>query len=894
MSQVELPDPASVPEGNGVDGLGHRPDVAAAIKAFVDRGPFGVAVFDCDLRFLLVSPGLATLHGQAAHELEGKRIEEVLPRPYGDLAAQPLRQVLASGTPIIDLETWGTFADPAAERCFTSSFHRLDDASGTPLGVLVLLTETTELRYAASAARWATEQLELFQALTEALAGRDSVVEVTQMALERAAQAVGASAAMIAGFDDRRAVLAPLATTGLCDELLELLQQPADLHAPLPHCTTLASRTITLWRSRRARDLDYPHLVRYRSDHQAWAFVPLMVRDRRIGVVVFAWRLDRDFQEGDVALVNSVGRQCALALEQARILAAERESRRATEFLVEVTRFVVEGLDAGVFALSNGNRILTVNRQFFELMGLPAESVELGGDATTLLSPCLARVRDPSAVSRHLELIRQHPSESVGLDFEMTDGRVLTCRSTPIVDRRGEVLGRVWYMRDDTKRRASEAEQRHAIDELLARHEHKAFLLRAAEIVSQGDTYSEILKRLAEVAVPVLADICLVDTLTMEGGVVRRAARHADPAFQPLVDELGANYAPDPSGLHPSVEVMHSGRARWSGTMTDEFLRRTSRDEHHFELLKRLEFTSYMTLPLVADKQILGSITLVSAGSGRRFGPGDVALAEEFTACVAQVVGTARRNESARHASHTLQASLLPDLLPAVPGLSLVVRYLPASDNDVGGDFYDVIAGSGPTTVVIGDVAGHDMTAAAVMGKVRTAARVLAGHSAGPGHLIEMLRHGWDNLELERMVTLLVVNIDARSGNFRVASAGHPPPLLVRDGSPRLLDIKPSTPLGAPSAAVTEWSGTLCRDDTLLLYTDGLVEDRRRRYLAGIGDLLRLAAGRCSPTVLCDRLLDGLVPDETHHDDDVAMVAMCLEPSTGLKPSTPAAPKTSP
>ena len=131
--------------------------------------------------------------------------------------------------------------------------------------------------------------------------------------------------------------------------------------------------------------------------------------------------------------------------------------------------------------------------------------------------------------------------------------------------------------------------------------------------------------------------------------------------------------------------------------MSDDFLRRTSRDDHHFDLLKRLGFTSYMALPLVADNRILGSITLVSAGSGRRFGHDDLALADDFTSCVAQVVAAAHRNDAARHAAQTLQASLLPDHVPEVPGLAIAVRYLPATlDNDVGGDFYDVITGPFP------------------------------------------------------------------------------------------------------------------------------------------------------------------------------------------------------
>ena len=272
----------------------------------------------------------------------------------------------------------------------------------------------------------------------------------------------------------------------------------------------------------------------------------------------------------------------------------------------------------------------------------------------------------------------------------------------------------------------------------------------------------------------------------------------------------------------------------------------------------------------------------MSAGSGRRFGHSDLALADDFTSCVAQVVAVAHRHDSARRAAHTLQASLLPAHLPEVPGLALAVRYLPATvDNDVGGDFYDVITSpGGVTTIAIGDVAGHDMKAAAIMGKVRTAARVLATQATGPGHFIEMLRHGWDNLELERMATLLIASIDATTGELRIASAGHPPPLLVESGRARLLDVLPTTPLGAPPSEVHEWRGTLVEGATLLLFTDGLVEDHHRSFHDGAATLVRAASGSFRPDELCDRVLDALVPDESHHDDDIAMVALTRDHST--------------
>ena len=509
-------------------------------------------------------------------------------------------------------------------------------------------------------------------------------------------------------------------------------------------------------------------------------------------------------------------------------------------------------------------------------MGIPESAIEVGAEAGKVLSHWRTIATDPGRVDEHLLASKEQPFDHLAVDFELTDGRVLTCSSSPIIDRRNVALGRVWYFRDETHRRVQEAEQRLALEELRVSHEHQTFLLDAAEIVSQADGYSETLQRLAAVAVPTLADLCLVDTLTWDGRIVRMAARHSDPQLQPLVDELESNYAPDPAGSHPSIEVMHTGRMRWSATMSDGFLRQTSRDDHHFELLKRLRFTSYMTLPLVAENRILGSITLVSAGSGRRFGPEDLALADDFTSCVAQVVAAAHRHDAARHAAQTLQASLLPDDMPEVPGLEIAVRYLPATlDNEVGGDFYDVIRGSsGVVTVVIGDVAGHDMQAAAVMGKIRTAVRVLAGQTTGPRHFIEMLRRGWENLELERMATLLIAHADARSGELRIVSAGHPPPLLVAKGYTKFLDVKPTTPLGAPRSPIHEWRGTLAKGSALLLFTDGLVEDHHRSYEDGAAELQRAASGHFEPDDLCDHVLNQMLRDELLHDDDIALVAL--------------------
>ena len=194
------------------------PDAAAAINAFFERGPFGVAVVDSDLRILLVSHGMAALDGDDPTTILGRPVDEVLQPPYGALVADQLRRTLESGIPMVDLETRGTFADPHAPRTFTSSFYRLDSVEGPPLGVVILITETTELRQAETAARSAASQLELLQQVTDALSGSGTVADVTSVAALGAARALGASAAMIMGLDQKESSLLSLSSTGLSDE----------------------------------------------------------------------------------------------------------------------------------------------------------------------------------------------------------------------------------------------------------------------------------------------------------------------------------------------------------------------------------------------------------------------------------------------------------------------------------------------------------------------------------------------------------------------------------------------------------------------------------------------------------------------------------------------------
>lgn len=411
-----------------------------------------------------------------------------------------------------------------------------------------------------------------------------------------------------------------------------------------------------------------------------------------------------------------------------------------------------------------------------------------------------------------------------------------------------------------------------------AERERQAFLLDASAAVAGAVGLAETLHRLASVAVPRLADLCLIDIAESPGHIRRMAAVHADPSVQPLVDELLDRYPPEPGSRHPASQAMAEARSHWLTHMPDDYLRATSRDEHHFELTRRLGFTSFVCVPLVAAGVTLGAITLVSAGSGRRFGAQDLSLAEDLADRVADVVLAVGRHDRERELAHVLQRLLLPDSLPAIEGVEISARYLTAhQEAEAGGDFYDVVRlPSGRVGFVIGDVEGHDSVAAALMGQLRSAMRALAGQHREPRELIDALRWSWDLLGFSRMATCLVGRLDPADGSLVLCAAGHLPPVLIRgEGVADLLPVPGSPPLGAPAGQAVDSLHVMEPGSTLFLYTDGLVERRR----SGIdGELERL---RCylagAGIVALDDLLEQVIAARSvaaDRPDDVAMLAL--------------------
>ncbi len=258
---------------------------------------------------------------------------------------------------------------------------------------------------------------------------------------------------------------------------------------------------------------------------------------------------------------------------------------------------------------------------------------------------------------------------------------------------------------------------------------------------------------------------------------------------------------------------------------------------------------------------------------------------QDFVELVARQLGSsiieAASSERQHEISSTLQRSFLPAALPSAA--ELAVRYVPgATDAEVGGDWYDVVpldAGR-HLGLVIGDVMGHDLGAAAAMGRLSSALRAYALDERDPAKVLDRLHHHVSQLADVEMTTLLYGVLDTTSGTFDFASAGHPPPLLLDRQGVRFLEGGLSAPIGAPSdGARSSATATLEPGATLVLYTDGLVESRSSDLRTGFARLLA-AASEVPETLeeLVDHLLR-VVPDPSH-DDDIAVLGVRLVPPT--------------
>jgi serine phosphatase RsbU (regulator of sigma subunit)/anti-sigma regulatory factor (Ser/Thr protein kinase) len=295
-------------------------------------------------------------------------------------------------------------------------------------------------------------------------------------------------------------------------------------------------------------------------------------------------------------------------------------------------------------------------------------------------------------------------------------------------------------------------------------------------------------------------------------------------------------------------------------------------------ILREKGIRSLLGVPLLVEGRVLG-VLHVGSLVPRRFTTEEAALLQLAADRAAIAIEHATLYEQ-RQLAEALQRRLLPTDLSRTGGLELASRYLPASRESLGGDWYDAFElGAGQVAVAIGDVVGHGVLAAAVMAQLRTALRAYAVEGHAPGTVLELVNRLMTGLGPRAMTTLAYALIDAERSRLELVVAGHPPPLLVSPaGEASFLEETAGIPLGVSETARYESQVFEFEPGaTLLLYTDGLVETRSEPIDRGL-ERLRALAERNSGGVelLCRQVVDELVREE--RPDDVALLAARIQP----------------
>ncbi|WP_330298340.1 ATP-binding SpoIIE family protein phosphatase [Streptomyces sp. NBC_00503] len=296
--------------------------------------------------------------------------------------------------------------------------------------------------------------------------------------------------------------------------------------------------------------------------------------------------------------------------------------------------------------------------------------------------------------------------------------------------------------------------------------------------------------------------------------------------------------------------------------------------------------------PLRGRRRVIGAAVFLRTPERPAFETNDLLVAAQLATHTALGIDKAVLYGREAYIADELQRTMLPDSLPQPTGVRLASRYLPAAETArVGGDWYDAIPLPGSrVALVVGDVMGHSMTSAAIMGQLRTTAQTLAQLDLPPAEVLHHLDEQAQRLGSDRMATCLYAVYDPVSHRITIANAGHPPPVLLHlGGRAEVLRVPPGAPIGVGGVDFEAVELDAPAGATLVLYTDGLVESRLRDVWTGIEQLRERLATTAQLTgldhpppleALCDDILDMLGPGD--RDDDIALLAARFD---GIAPS---------
>jgi PAS domain S-box-containing protein len=439
----------------------------------------------------------------------------------------------------------------------------------------------------------------------------------------------------------------------------------------------------------------------------------------------------------------------------------------------------------------------------------------------------------------------------------------------------GFMLGAARQGAQALERARSEAVRRLAEERL-------SLLARAGGILAASLDHRKTLAAVVELVVPRFADWATVEILEPEGAIRSLAVAHVDPEKLAIAEEFRRRRPPELSAPSGVGHVIATGEPELLPEITDEMLE-ASADPEAAELVRTLQLRSAMIVPLSARGRTLGAMTYVWAESGNTYTSADLALAQTLAARVALVIDNARLYRDRDHIARTLQHSLLPPDPPTIDGVELAARYRPAGEGiEAGGDFYDAFEiGEGEWTVALGDVCGKGPDAAALMGMVRHTIRAAAIRERAPARVLATVNAAVGRQTSdEQFCTAVAARLRPRGDHVVawVCVAGHPPPVILRaDGSIHWIEGTGALLGVFDDPELSDQEIRLGAGDTLLLYTDGVTEERGDAGAfgeEGLATVLRAAAGTTAAEIV-DRVERAVLAHASGEPrDDIAVLAV--------------------
>ncbi|MFJ6938608.1 SpoIIE family protein phosphatase [Streptomyces sp. NPDC101132] len=561
----------------------------------------------------------------------------------------------------------------------------------------------------------------------------------------------------------------------------------------------------------------------------------------------------------------------ALVLATAGAALVSRRLLRQTRGLgpVEMARMsehheaVLHAVREGVLIIGPDRRLLLANDEARRLLDLPPDAEQ-------------KHVGELGLAPGTVELLES--GRAATDEVHLAGDRLLAVNVRPTTTQ-GRDSGSVMTLRDTTELAALTGRAEVAGGRLQLLYEAGVGIGTTLDVVRTSEELSEVaVPRFAEfVTVELLDPVLNGDEPSGSYSEMRRTALHGVRSDQPLqpVGDLIRFVSP----RTPMAQALDGGHAVLEADLKAAHGWR-EHDPEGAEDALQYGITSLIAAPLQARGVVLGLVNFWRTDASEPFGPEDLSFAEELAARAAVSIDNARRYTREHTMAVTLQRSLLPRVLPEQNAVDVAYRYLPAQSG-VGGDWFDVIPLPGArVALVVGDVVGHGLHAAATMGRLRTAVHNFSTLDLPPdellGHLDELVARidqdeTRDGVSITGATCLYAV-YDPSTGHCVMARAGHPGPAVVApDGAVDFPEVPPGLPLGLGGMPYESAAMTLPEASSLVLFTDGLLEDRERDLESGLA-LLRasLAHPGRSPEQTCADVLHSLLPQEP--TDDIALL----------------------